>query len=120
MMSLAFGLAAIFLGFPLVIGLWTVALKVKKFLNTHLSSQNAFVALLVLLAGLVCLVTAPVYILGTNGYLVVCGVYVLFVALGAKRSWRILSLMQNELDGDDSNDVPLPGGDKNKKEDKKS
>lgn len=115
MMQVAFGLAAIFLGFPLVVGLWTTALQVKRFLNAHLSSQNSFVATLVLAALLVCLVTAPIYVLGTNGYLVVCGVYILFVALGAKRSWRILQLMQNELDGDDSNDVPLPGNDKNKK-----
>ncbi len=114
MMQIAFGLVAIFLGFPLVVGLWTTALQVKKFLNARLSSQNSFVATLVLLALLACLVTAPVYVLGTNGYLVVCGVYILFVAIGAKRSWRILQIMQNELDGDDSNDVPLPG-DKNKK-----
>lgn len=112
-MELLILFAALFLGFPLMIGLWTIGLKVKKFLGAYLNPQSSFMVLIGLLAVLVCVMTAPVYLLGAKGYLVICVIYIALVLTGAPHMRRVFLFLQREFDGDDSNDVDL--GDKSAK-----
>lgn len=102
-------LAGIFLGFPFMVGAWTVGLKVYNFLNSKLGDKASFIVTLCLAAAVLSLMTAPVWLLGWKGYAVVSAVYVTMVGLGASHTYRVLEFLKLELDGDDSNDVPLPG-----------
>lgn len=108
-------IVAFFLGFPLVIGVWLAGVKLFKLASNHMNDQSAFVLALCVIAGVLSLLTAPVWLLGWQGYAVVCAVYVAFVGYGAPHIFRVLRFLALELDANPNNDVPLPGDDNVKK-----
>lgn len=113
MSSLLF-IPAFLLGFPLIVGVWKAALQVFKFSSNYANRQTSFIVTLCLIGALLSLMTAPAWLLGWQGYAVVVGVYLVFLAIGGRSTLRVGDFLSRELDGDASNDVPLPG-DKNEK-----
>ncbi len=114
-MSTLLFIPAFLLGFPMIIGVWLAGLKVYKFIREHSSSQTAFVTALCIIAACLSLLTAPIWLLGWQGYAVVCAVYVAFVAVGAPHVFRTFRFLSLELDGNPEDQVPLPGDDSAKK-----
>lgn len=109
---------ALLLGFPMVIGVWIAAMRFYTFLANRTKNQTAFVVTLCVMAAVLSLMTAPAWLIGWQGYAVVCAVYVVFVAVGAPHVFRVLRFLAIELDSDPNNDVPLPEGDAVKKDEK--
>ncbi len=100
---------ALLLGFPLVIGAWIAGTRIYNFIKKQTgNSQTAFVVTLCLMAAALSLMTAPVWLLGWQGYAVVSAVYITFVGIGAPHVLRVLRFLAIELDSDPDNDIPLP------------
>lgn len=97
------------IGFPACIGAFKFVMWVHKVATDRfkLKPPTAFVVALCTLAVLMSFFTAPYWFLGTTGWLVLTGVYVTFVAMGAKNTYRIIIFLKRELDTDETNDVPL-------------
>jgi len=97
------------IGFPACIGAFKFVMWVHKLCRGRfgLNPQTAFVVALCTLALLMSFFTAPYWFIGTTGWLVLTAVYVTFVGMGAKNTYRIIVFLRRELDGDDTNDVPL-------------
>jgi hypothetical protein len=108
MSSLLF-IPALFLGFPMLIGVWLAGLDLYRFGCKYVASQTAFVVALCVVAAALSLMTAPIWLLGWQSYAVVCAVYVFFVGIGAPHVWRTLRFLSLELDGNPNDQVPLPG-----------
>jgi hypothetical protein len=109
-MSFLYVPLAVVLGFPMLIGAWLAGVRVFKFVAARSSKkQTAFVVTLCVMAAVLSLLSAPVWLVGYKGYLVSCAVYIAFVAVGAPHVYRTLEFLGLELDGDPDNDVPLPG-----------
>jgi hypothetical protein len=104
-----FGIIAVFLSFPLLIGVWLAGVKLYKLSATYTNKETAFVIALCAIAGVLTLTTAPYWLLGWKGYAVVAAIYIAFVAYGAPHVYRVLRFLALELDGDPNDQVPLPG-----------
>jgi len=107
-MNVLLFIPALLLGFPFVVGSWIAASRVYKFLTSKFSDQTSFVVTLCLAAAVLSLLTAPAWLIGWQGYAIVCAVYVIFVGVGAPHIRRLLKFLAIELDSDPTNDVPLP------------
>ena len=117
-MSVLLFIPALLLGFPFVIGGWIAAMRVYNFTKKMVDSQQtAGVITLCLIAAVLSLMTAPAWILGWQGYAVVCAVYVTFVGIGAPHTLRVARFLSIELDSNPDNDVPLPEAKEEKKKD---
>jgi len=104
---------AFFLGFPLIIGVWLAAVKLFRALRTQFNGQTAFAVTLCAIAAALSLMTAPFWLIGAEGYIVVSVVYIGFVAYGAPHVYRVLRFLALELDGNAADQVKLPGDEKN-------
>ncbi len=112
-MSTLLLIPAFILGFPMMIGVWLAAVQLFKLSTGYTSKKTAFIVTLCVMAAVLSLLTAPIWLLGWKAYAIVCAVYVVFVGVGAPHVYRTLRFLGLELDGDPTNDVPLPGDEPN-------
>jgi hypothetical protein len=112
-MNVLLFLPALALGFPLIIGVWLAAVKMFRAVRTQFNGQTAFAVTLCAIAAVLSLMTAPFWLIGVKGYLVVSVVYIGFVAYGSPHVYRVLRFLALELDGNPADQVQLPGDEKN-------
>lgn len=96
------------LGGPFMFGVVIAATKLHQLLRKGFSPRASFITVFCILAAAAALMTAPYWVLGGKGYLVVAGVYVLFVGIGASRFRKLIRFLKRELDSNDENDVEIP------------
>lgn len=102
---------AIVLGGPFMFGVLTTFTWIYFKLRKHATAQTTLIVVFCLLAVLASLMTAPYWIVGTNGFFASVATYVLFVGMGVPKFAKLIRFLKLELDGDDSNDPQLPGDD---------
>lgn len=98
---------ALILGGPFMFGVLTGSTKLYFMLRKQFNAQTSLTIIFCVLAVAACLMTAPYWVLGTNGYFATVGVYVFFVALGVPKFSKLLRFLNREFDGDDDNDVDV-------------
>ncbi|MGD9684518.1 MAG: hypothetical protein AB7W16_25420 [Candidatus Obscuribacterales bacterium] len=103
---------ALVLGFPFMVGVLIASLKLFRAVRKMASTQTAVIVVFCVLAACAGVMTAPYWVLGTYGYYATVGVYVLFVGIGVPKFAKLVRFLKRELDGDSSNDVPVPENDK--------
>ncbi|MBZ0189994.1 MAG: hypothetical protein K8F91_27365 [Candidatus Obscuribacterales bacterium] len=96
------------LGGPFMFGVVIGATKLHTLLRKGFSAKTSFIATLCVLAACAGLMTAPYWVLGTTGYLLMTGVYVLFVGIGATKFRKFARFLKRELDSDNTNDIEIP------------
>lgn len=102
---------ALVLGGPFMFGVLTTFTWIYFKLRKHASAQTTLIVVFCLLAVLASVMTAPYWVIGTNGFIASVAAYVLFVGMGVPKFSKLVRFLKLELDGDDSNDPKLPGDD---------
>lgn len=97
----------VLMGIPAGIGFLTVAVKLFYALNKQFKKETSFVIALCVMAVLLSAFSAPYWFLGRTGWLILTGLYVFFVAMGGRHTFRIVKFIYRELDNDPSNDIPM-------------
>ena len=92
------------LGIPVFAGALTLTIRVHGACKRRFSPGTAFIMSLVFLGLLVLPFSAPAFILGTKGWLALAGWYLVLLAIGGKKIWRLWKVMCVLFDGDPSND----------------
>ncbi len=100
----------LFLGLPFGLGAFIAATHLFRFLKTRTKTATAFTVTLCIIAGITSLLTAPAFVIGTTGYIIAAATYIVFVAIGAPKLFRLGKFLSRELDGDKTNDVDLGDG----------
>lgn len=97
----------ILMGIPAGIGFLTVAVRLFHILSKNFKKETSFVVTLCAMAALLSAFSAPYWFIGRAGWLILTGLYVFFVAMGGRHTFRIIKFIHRELDDDPTNDVPM-------------